>query len=322
MRIVFMGTPEYAVPSLRALMASRHKLVGVVTQPDRPKGRKSAPEPPPVKVRALEGGVPPDAILQPENPNDGPTAAALRVMEPDVFCVIAYGCILGREVLSVPKICALNAHGSLLPRYRGAAPIPAAILAGDTETGVTLIRMVRRMDAGPVLLARSLPIAPTDTAGTLSEKIAELSAALFVEGLDLVESGRARFAEQDESLATYAPKLSKESGRLDFSRSAGELERAVRAFHPWPVAWADLQLTYSRGVERIRIHAAQIVDADSIVPAGRTEGCDVIPGSILKCDSSSGIIVGCGDGSALRLLKVQLPGRHVMGDTVAARGLR
>ena len=317
MRIVFMGTPEYAVPSLKALAASRHDLVGVLTQPDRPRGRSSSPVPSPVKRCALELGIPPSAILQPERPNSAEIVAAIRAMAPDLYCVIAYGCILGEELLEVPRLFALNAHGSLLPKYRGAAPIQAALLAGEKETGVTLMRMVRRMDAGPVLVSRSVPIEDTDTSGTMHEKLAEVSARLFLEGLELIESGCARFVEQDESLATYAPRLDKNSGRLDFSRPAVELERAVRAFNPWPVAWADLRLVPSRGEDRVRVHASRVVDA------GRySAGEPCRPGSLLACDGERGIVVACGDGTALRLTRVQFPGRRVMDDVAAARGLR
>jgi methionyl-tRNA formyltransferase len=238
MRIVFFGTPEFAVASLNALLRERFTLAGVVTQPDKPQGRsRSTLVPPAVKVAALEAGLP---ILQPARPVGDLFLASLRRLEADLGVVVAYGHILRREVLDAPARGMINVHASLLPRFRGAAPVQHAILAGDRETGISIMKMEEGLDSGPVLHRVSTPIAEGETAGTLTTRLAALGATALVAALSLLSS-RAESAEpQDPAAATYAPKISRETARLDWTRDAASLERQVRAFDPVPGAWTSL----------------------------------------------------------------------------------
>lgn len=235
LRIVFMGSPEFAVPVLEAL-AERYQVVGVVTQPDRPAGRGGALRPPPVKVCAQRWGLP---TIQPERLRQPEAIEQLRLWVPDLIVVAAFGQILKMEVLELPPHGCLNVHASLLPRWRGATPIQAAILAGDGETGVTIIRMDAGIDTGPILAQRTLPIAPDETAGSLSIKLAALGAELLMETIPPYLEGKLTPRPQPVEGATYAPMLKKEDGVLDFRRSALELERQVRAMNPWPGAWFE-----------------------------------------------------------------------------------
>ena len=230
MRVVFLGSPEFALPTLEAL-ASRYTLVGVLTQPDRPAGRGRALASPPVKQAALRLGVP---ILQPLRLRAPEATAALAAWNPDLIVVAAYGQILRADVLSLPARGCLNIHASLLPRWRGAAPVPAAIRAGDPQTGITVMKMDAGMDTGPILARKPTPIAPEETAGSVLARLATLGAALLLETLPAYLAGALEPVPQDEAQATYAPLLRKEDGRLDFSRPAEELERRVRAHDPWP----------------------------------------------------------------------------------------
>ncbi|MEX2182177.1 MAG: methionyl-tRNA formyltransferase [Gemmatimonadaceae bacterium] len=235
MRILFWGTPEFATPALLALIGEGHEVVGVVTQPDRAQGRsRSTLVPPPVKLIALEEGIP---VFQPERPRGDERLAELRALEPEMSVVVAYGHILRQEFIDLPRLGTLNIHASILPRWRGAAPIQAAILAGDTETGVSIQRMVLQLDAGPIVLAKRTEIGPDETGGELTERLAELGAAAIVEALALIALGVAVERPQDESAATYAAKLDRERARLDFARPAVEVARAIRAFDPKPGAW-------------------------------------------------------------------------------------
>jgi len=236
-RTVFMGSPDFAVPALERLAAAG-TVVGVVTQPDRPAGRGRTLVPPPVKEAALRLGLP---VIQPERLRQPEAMAQLRLWAPDLIVVAAFGQILKPEVLDLPRFGCLNIHGSLLPRGRGAAPIQAAILAGDLETGITIMKMDPGVDTGPMLAMRSLPIAPDDTAGTLFDKLAPLGANLLLEALPRYLTGELVPQPQPAEGATYAPMLKKEDGLLDFSRPAVELERRVRAFQPWPGAYFDWQ---------------------------------------------------------------------------------
>lgn len=252
------------MPALRALraLAPRHELAALVTQPDRPKGRSRRPVPPPAAVAARELGLPEEAILQPASPREPGLAAALRALEPDLFCVVAYGGLLTTELLAVPRLYALNAHGSLLPRHRGASCVAAAVAAGDVESGVTVFRMERRLDAGPLLLQKKIRIASRETAETLHGKLAELSAVCLTEAVETVAAGKAVFTPQDNSAASYAPKMTKEDGRLNWSLSARELDRVVRSVAPWPGAWTVVEAVRQdvKGVKkimRLRIMAAE-----------------------------------------------------------------
>jgi methionyl-tRNA formyltransferase len=240
--IVFMGSPDFAVPALEALSApggfeSRpYNVVGVVTQPDRPAGRGRTLVPPAVKLAAQALSLP---LIQPERLRTPEAMVQLRAWSPDAIVVAAFGQILRQEVLDLPKFGCINVHASLLPRWRGAAPIQAAILAGDAETGVTIMKMDAGVDTGPLLSQRSIPILPEDTAGSLFGKLSQLGAELLLETLPLYLNGEIQPQPQDDSHSTYAPLLNKKDGLLDFNHPAEELARRVRAFHPWPGAYFE-----------------------------------------------------------------------------------
>ena len=238
MRIVFFGTPEFAVASFQALVQGRFPIAGVVTQPDKPQGRsRSELVPPPIKVAAQSAGVP---VLQPVRPTGDVFTASLRRLEAELGIVVAYGHILRPEVLSIPGRGMINVHASLLPRYRGAAPIQHAILRGETETGISIMQMEAGLDSGPVLHRVATPIEPNETAGALTERLAQLGATGLIEALSLISGGLARAQPQDHSRATYAPKIDREMAKLAWQRDATTLVRQVRAFDPAPGAWATL----------------------------------------------------------------------------------
>ncbi len=259
-RIVFMGSPEFALPTLRALIA-HYTVVGVVTQPDRPAGRGRALMPPAVKILAQEAGIP---VIQPERLREPAAMQQLREWQPELIVVAAFGQILRPEVLALPRFGCINVHASLLPRWRGAAPIQAAILHGDTHTGVTIMLMDAGLDTGPILSQRAIPILAEDTAGVLNQRLAQLGAELLLETLPLYFAGNLQPQPQDERLATYAPLLKKEDGLLDFSLSASELERRVRAFNPWPGAYM-----LWRG-QTLKIHRARAIEEAQSIPGQRT----------------------------------------------------
>ncbi len=287
MRIVFAGTPDFAVPSLRA--AARHnEVVAVYTQPDRPAGRGRGLTPSPVKLEAVARGIP---VYQPETLRTPEARAQLAALEPDLMIVVAYGLILPKKVLAIPTYGCWNVHASLLPRWRGAAPIQRAIEAGDAETGVCLMQMEAGLDTGPVLLAQHTPIGPQDTGGQLHDRLAELGAQVLADGLGLLRVGLSPVPQsQPAEGVTYAHKLDKAEARLDWAQPAQALARKVRAFVPWPVAEAML------AGERLRIHGAVAVD----------EAHDRPPGSLLRA-SREGLDVACGEG-VLRLRVVQREG--------------
>ncbi|WP_434026423.1 methionyl-tRNA formyltransferase [[Pseudomonas] boreopolis] len=287
MRIVFAGTPEFAVPSLRAA-AQRHEVVAVYTQPDRPAGRGRGLTPSPVKLEAIARGIP---VLQPETLKSPESQDALRRLAPDLMVVVAYGLILPKAVLAIPTHGCWNVHASLLPRWRGAAPIQRAIEAGDAETGVGLMLMEAGLDTGPVLLEQRTPIGADETGGQLHDRLAGLGAQVLSDGLGLLRAGiRPVPRPQPAEGVTYAHKLDKAEARLDWSQPADVLARKVRAFNPWPVAEAQL------AGERVRIHAA--VALERTAPAA--------PGTVLAA-SKQGIDVACGEG-ALRLRVLQREG--------------
>jgi methionyl-tRNA formyltransferase len=310
MRIVFFGSPEFALPSLQALLASSHDVVAVVTQPDRPAGRGHTATPPPVKLLALEHNLP---VLQPEKVSDLEPVESLRALQPDVFIIAAYGQILRQRLLDVPLRGILNVHASLLPRWRGASPIAAAILAGDEVTGVTLMEMVRALDAGPMVARVELDVSPHDTAGTLDPRLAEAGAALLAEKLDAWASGDLVATPQDESLVTYAPQLTRADALIDWSLPAVEVWRRVRAFNPWPVAH-----TRWRG-EELRIHQSWPLVHDS----------GEIPGTVLPPtplppeadDPQTTFAVATGAGT-LAVRRLQRPGKRALSGAEFLRGRR
>lgn len=245
-----MGSPDFAVPALRALAAANYPLVGVITQPDRPAGRGNRLTPPPVKIAALELGL---EVFQPERLRAPQAMQRLREWNPDLIVVAAFGQILRPAVLTLPRFGCINIHASLLPRHRGAAPIQAAILAGDKETGITIMLMDEGIDTGPVLSQRSIEILPTDTGGSLFEKLSVLGSELLLETLPRCLNGEIQPQPQPAEGATYAPMLKKEDGLLDFSRPAAELERKIRAFSPWPGAF----MPWQGGL--LKIHRAHVL---------------------------------------------------------------
>ena len=285
MRIVFAGTPEFAAQHLQALLDAGRQIVAVYTQPDRPAGRGQKLMPSPVKQLALQHGI---AVYQPQTLRDPAAQAELAALTPDLMVVVAYGLILPQVVLDTPRLGCINSHASLLPRWRGAAPIQRAIEAGDASSGVTVMQMEAGLDTGPMLLKVTTTITAEDTGGSLHDRLATLGSQAVVEAVTKLAAGELRGEVQDDSLATYAHKLNKDEARLDWSRPAVELERLVRAFNPWPICHSTLN------GEALKVHAAQL---------GEGQGA---PGSVLAADKS-GLTVACGEG-ALRLTRLQLPG--------------
>ena len=303
LRIVFAGTPAFAVPCLRAA-AARGEVVGVYTQPDRPAGRGRQLAPSPVKVEALARSLP---VFQPENFKTEAAREQLRALQPDLVVVVAYGLILPSSVLAIPRLGCWNVHASLLPRWRGAAPIQRVIEAGDRETGVCLMQMEKGLDTGPVLLSLSTPITGDDTGGSLHDRLSLLGAEVLEDGLKLLRAGlRPTPQPQPAEGVTYAHKLDKAEARLDWTLPARTLVDRVRAFNPWPVAEAEVD------GERLRIHAATAIDAATTAAHG----------TVLSA-TRDGLDIACGDG-ALRLLEVQREGGRALpvADYVNARRQR
>ena len=285
MRIVFAGTPEFAAQHLEALLQAGYQVVAVYTQPDRPAGRGQKLMPSPVKQLALQHGLP---VMQPATLRDAEAQHALAALQPDLMVVVAYGLILPQAVLDTPRLGCINSHASLLPRWRGAAPIQRAIEAGDSESGVTVMQMEAGLDTGPMLLKVRTPIGPSDTGGSLHDRLAALGAQAVVEAVARLQAGSLPGERQDDTLATYAHKLSKDEARLDWQRPAAELERLVRAFNPWPICHSSL------AGDVLKVHAARL-------GPGQGE-----PGRILAV-GKDGLTVACGTG-ALQLTRLQLPG--------------
>ncbi len=290
LRIVFAGTPQFAVPALEALHGAGHAVVAAYCQPDRPAGRGRALAPGPVKERALGLGI---AVEQPATLRDEAAVRRLASYAPDVMVVVAYGLLLPPPVLAVPRLGCLNIHGSLLPRWRGAAPIHRAVLAGDLQTGVTIMQMDAGLDTGPMLLRRETAIGPRETSGDLHDRLAALGAQAVVEAIDAWRAGRIAPVPQPAEGVTYAAKLRKEEARIDWTQPAEAIDRAVRAFQPWPVAE-----TRWRG-EQLRVWAAHPVAAGA-GPAA--------PGAVVEA-ADGRIVVATGQG-ALQLDVLQVPGRR------------
>jgi methionyl-tRNA formyltransferase len=303
LRVLFMGTPEFALPALEALIDGPDEVVGVVTQPDRPSGRKRRLRPPPVKRVAVDAGL---TVFQPERLRDRETYRAIAATQPDVCVVVAFGKILGRRYLALPRFGCLNIHASLLPRWRGAAPINWAVAAGDARTGVAVQKMERGLDTGPVVRAWATDIDPLETAGELHDRLAPAGAALIVEVLGDLRAGRAlELAVQDDEKATYARLLAKQDGWVSFERSPAELAAHVHGMTPWPGAICQTP----RGP--LKLLRAQPVSEPSTEP----------PGTVLSADATNGLRIAAGEG-VVSILECQRPGRQAMAAEAYINGLQ
>lgn len=289
MKIIYAGTPEFAVPALQALLESSHEIVAVYTQPDRPAGRGRQLQASPVKQLALAHGL---KVMQPDSFKKPQDISSLRSFEADLMVVAAYGLLLPPGILDAPRLGCINIHASLLPRWRGAAPIQRAILAGDERTGVTLMQMDAGLDTGAMLATASIEISNDMSAAVLHDKLMVMGAELLADQLAGIESGSLKSVPQDETMATYAPKLSKQEARVDWSKSAQQLQREIRAFNPWPVSHTSL------GDKLVKLWLAR---------AEQGGNGQAVPGSILNHDKS-GVFVQCGDG-ALRIEELQFAGK-------------
>ncbi len=296
LRVVYMGTPDFAVPALQSLLASRHQVVGVVTNPDKPVGRGNKISEPPVKRAALAAGV---EVFQPKGLRNEAAQEKLRAWAPDLIVVAAYGRILPEAVLAIAPLGCLNIHASLLPHYRGAAPINWCIVRGEVETGITIMQMEAGLDTGPMLLKRAVAIAPDETAQTLHDKLAPLGGPLLLQAIDSLLDGSISPQAQDHELATWAPMIKREDAALDWTKPAQELDNQLRGFSPWPGAsswWHPSDAASSP--QLIKIGAARAVEGEGA------------PGEVLSVDEGA-VLVACGQG-ALRLDILQAPGRRAL----------
>lgn len=294
MRVIFIGTGDIGLPALGRLI-QEHEVAAVVAQPDKPAGRKQELAPPPTKRLALEHGI---AVLQPRRIREPEAVAQLAALAPEVIVVMAYGQILPKAVLDLPSKACLNLHASILPRHRGAAPIQASILAGDAETGITVMWMDEGLDTGDILFIRRLPVRDAETGGSLHDRLAALAPGALAEALSLLAAGAAPRLPQDGALATYAAKLSRQSGVIDWSASCRAIDRQVRAMNPWPASSATLG-DPAGGSKKLKVFSA--------IPCPETGG---EPGTVLRADKR-GILVAAGEGSVL-LTEVQLEGKRRM----------
>lgn len=301
MRIVYMGTPEIAVPALEAIIEAGHEVAAVVTQPDRPKGRKAELVPPPVKAAALERGIP---VLQPEKASRPESVEAIAAYRPELIVVMAYGQILRSNLLELPPLGCINIHASLLPRLRGAAPIAGAILAGETVTGVTTMYMDEGLDTGDMLLREEVEMNADETAESLEGKLAAAGARTIVRTLDELAAGTLKREKQDESKATYIKMIKKEEGLIDWSLGAVDIERRIRAYYPWPGTYT----THKGG--RLKIFAARVLGASG----------GAAPGTVLLAGDGR-LVVACGEG-ALDITSLQSEGKKRMNTPDFLRGYR
>lgn len=290
MRIVFMGTPDYSVNTLRALLDAGHTVAGVFAQPDKPVGRKHILTPPPVKIFAESHGIP---VFQPDTLRDGTALETLKQLSPEIIVVVAYGKILPKEILELPKYGCINGHASLLPKYRGASPIQWCIVCGEKQTGVTVMQMDVGMDTGDILTQKTVDIGEEETAEQLFDRLADVSAELTVETVAKIEEGKVLPIKQCEAEATYAPILKKEMAQLDFSKSAEQLHDAIRGYYSWPCAF------FFMNGKRIKVIESRV--------GGK---CNGVAGSVVG--NTDELVIACGDGVALRLITVQPEGSKPM----------
>jgi len=302
LRIVYMGTPEFSVPALNALVAGPDDVVGVVTPPDRPSGRGKKTTPPDVKVAAEEAVLP---VFQPDDINSGIAIDKLEEWAPDVIVVAAYGQILKSDVLELPDYGCLNIHASLLPRYRGAAPINWAIVRGEDETGITIMQMDEGLDTGPMLLKKKTPIGTLETAGELHDRLATMGAELIVDVMRLIRLDSLNPVEQDDEQSSYAPMLSRDDGRIDWTESAGDIARKIRGFNPWPGTFSFYERDDDN--ERIKFHLARRLPDDD------HDVSDHMPaGTVVRANRSDGELwIATGDG-VVDCLKLQASGKRAM----------
>lgn len=303
LRIVYFGTPGFALPSLDALLESRHQVVAVVSQPDRPRGRGQQVQPTPTRQIALAHGVP---VLQPPKIRDEGFLAEIRGYAPDLGVVAAFGRILPDVLLAIPRLGMINVHASILPKYRGAAPVQRAVLAGEKETGVSIMRVVSELDAGPTFSIRRLPIGPDETSGDVEARLARLGAEALIPVVDDLAAGRASETPQDASQATFAPKVTKEESEIDWSAPADVIRNKVRGLQPWPLA--STHLAGHRYVLRLTECVTERPGSD--------------PGRVLRAEGGD-LVVACGEDTALRILEIQPEGRRTMParDFLAGRRL-
>lgn len=307
MRLVFFGSGEFGVPTLDALLAAGHDIPAVISQPDRPAGRGGKTRPTPIRALAESRGVP---VLCPEKPNTPEFEAELRALAPELAVVVAYGHLIKKPLLAVPPRGFVNLHASLLPAYRGAAPVPWAILRGETVSGASVFQLDERFDTGAVVGMESLPILPDDTSGTYLARLAPVGAGLMARTVAAIAAGAAVPQPQDDSRSSAAPKFAKEDGRIDWTLPFAEIERKVRALQPWPQAFAVI----STAKGEVRVNVVRLEAVGETVD-GRT------PGSILEADAKKGLIVATGDCPA-RLALLQPEGKRVMPDTDFLRGTK
>ncbi len=299
MRVLFWGTPEFAAAPLRAMIGEGFEVIGVVTQPDKPQGRSRAVTEPPIKQIALDEQIP---CFQPATPKDDEFIGMVEVMQPDISIVVAYGHILPKRMIDLPRLGTLNIHASLLPLLRGAAPIQVAIRQGFSQTGVTIMRMIQALDAGPIILTASAPILDDETYGELQMRLSELGALALVEALALISLGKATETPQDDSLATYSPKVTREDARVDWTLGADEVSRIIRAYDPRPGAFTTLA-----GLD-VKLFGARLVEGSKP---------DATPGRVVGI--REGIVIACGDG-LLCVRDVQPAGKSRMRSADWARG--
>ena len=304
LRIVYFGTPEFAVPPLRALIASRHPVVAIVSQPDRPRGRGQHTTPTPTHAVAVEHGI---SVMQPTRLRDEAFLGPLRALQPDLGVVAAYGRILPDELLELPRLGMINVHASLLPAYRGAAPIHRAVIAGERETGVTIMRVVKELDAGPMMLTARRPIGPDETSIEVERGLADLGAITLIDVVEQLAGGRANEVPQDHGSATYAAKITRDEGVVDWSAPAQRIHDRVRGLQPWPLVSVRI------GGARYLLHRTQLTG----------ERTDAAAGTIVSA-TPDGIDVAAGDGQVVRLAELQPEGRRAMSarDLLAGRSIR